>query len=83
MALPIIRTAAILAKYLETSVALVTMRGGTGKKYSYFMPNDSFEVGDDVIVPTETGGPLTATIVMISSAKRYVGKATKTIESKA
>jgi len=52
------------------------------KRYSYFTGGLDVQKGDVVIVPVEVGGPLHATILFLSSAKRYTSKATKTILSK-
>ena len=70
-----------LFKAGSTKVAVVKIRDRE-KLYSYFMDGD-YEVGDDVMVPVRDGGPLTATIKKITSARRWSIKATRTIISKA
>ncbi len=51
------------------------------KEYSYFMGDSKYKVGDEVIVPVREGGPLHATVMKVTSARRYKSKAVRTIIS--
>ncbi len=81
MAAPAIAIAAARLLGKGEKVAVVRIHNRR-KKYSYFM-DEEFSEGDEVIVPVKEGGPLHATILMISSAGRWTGQATRTIISKA
>ncbi len=86
MALPLIAvTGGIAGRELikgamTKPIAVVVFRTGP-KKYAYYNDGMDLERGDSVIVPTESGVDLEATVVMMTGAERWAALASKTVIS--
>ena len=62
-------------------IAIVVVFTTGPKKYAYSDGGlKDIEVGDSVLVPTESGVDLIATVVIISSARRWTSRITKAVK---
>ena len=64
---------------IKTKDIIVVVFTTGPKKYAYYNNGSDISVGDTIIVPTESGNDLEATVVIVTNAKRWAAKATKTI----
>lgn len=89
MALPLVARAGLISVGRRTSkklgegvkpIAVVVFRTGP-KRYAYINPGFDIRKGDTVLVPTESGVDLEATVVMMTATRRWADKATKEVLS--
>ena len=72
------RTREGLPQHDNFNTVVVVFRTGP-KKYAYINPGLDIEKGEVILVPTESGNDLEATVVMITKASRWRTKATKEV----
>ena len=62
----------------QYDTVVVTFRTGK-QKYAYINPGFDIKKGDVILVPTESGNDLEATVVMRTNARRWSSLATKEV----